>query len=66
VEITLNGELRAVPEGTTVAALLASLALSPTTVAVEVDLEIVPRASYAERALAPGAAVEIVTFVGGG
>jgi thiamine biosynthesis protein ThiS len=66
VEITLNGERREVPGGTTVASLLESLSLSPASVAVEVDLEIVPRATYATRGIAEGATVEIVTFVGGG
>lgn len=66
MEIELNGERRTVPGGTTVAALLASLSLSPGAVAVEVNLEIVPRAEYAARVLTAGATVEIVTFVGGG
>ena len=66
VEIMVNGEPRVVSNGATVSVLLAELALSPTSVAVEVNLEIVPRASYAQTALPEGASVEIVTFVGGG
>ncbi len=66
MEIVVNGEARVVKEGATVAALLAELSLSPQSVAVEVDLEIVPRARYGETPLREGASVEIVTFVGGG
>ena len=64
--ITLNGEPDAVPPGTTVAALLARLGRQTGRVAVEVNAEVVPRATYATRALAAGDRVEIVTFVGGG
>ena len=66
VDILLNGEPRAIDAHETIASLLSSLGLAASMVAVEVNLEIVPRARYAERALTPGAQVEIVTFVGGG
>lgn len=66
MEIELNGERRVVPDGITVAGLLSALSLAPGVVAVEVDLEIVPRTEYAARVLAAGSTVEIVTFVGGG
>lgn len=66
LQIVVNGEERAVPEGTTVAGLLADLGLEEQHVAVEANREIVPRAEHAARALADGDALEIVTFVGGG
>ena len=66
MEITVNGEPREFEGGATVAALLEALGLSPLSVAVELDLEIVPRALYAQTPLREGAAIEIVTFVGGG
>jgi sulfur carrier protein len=65
-EIVVNGERQMVPAGATVAALLATLDLSSTHVAVERNREIVPRSAYDETGLAEGDALEIVTFVGGG
>ena len=64
--IVLNGEPRAVTEGSTVAALVAELGLSPQQVAVEKNREIVPRGAHAQVVLREGDQLEIVTFVGGG
>jgi sulfur carrier protein len=66
IEIVVNGQTRQVPEGTTVAGLLEQLALSAPYVAVELNLEVVPRAEHAQRLLAAGDHLEIVTLVGGG
>jgi len=66
MHIHLNGEPREVPESTTVTELLSSLDLGALRVAVEVNLEIVPRARYLEHRLAEGDVVEVVSFVGGG
>ena len=64
--IQVNGEACEVPDGLTVAALLEHLELPRTRVAVEVNLEIVPKARHAEHEVQPGSAIEIVSFVGGG
>ena len=66
VEIMVNGGPRQVPEGTTIAALLAELSLEPRQVAVEVNLELAPRGQHAERVLNAGDRLEVVTLVGGG
>jgi sulfur carrier protein len=66
VEIFFNGEPRVVPEGTSVAGLLEQLEIRPKQVAVEVNLELVPRTRHAERLLAAGDRLEVVTLVGGG
>jgi sulfur carrier protein len=66
VEISINGQPRRVDEGATVAQLLDDLGLSTKYVAVEVNLELVPRARHAEHRLADGDRLEIVTLVGGG
>ena len=63
--ITLNGEERRIGAGD-VAALVAELGLDTRKVAVECNLEIVPRSLYGDTALADGDHVEIVTFIGGG
>jgi thiazole synthase len=64
--ITLNGDPRRVAAGLTVAGLLAELELPAAKVAVERNLAIVPRSTFAEVQLADGDALEIVHFVGGG
>ncbi|MBM7115902.1 sulfur carrier protein ThiS [Archangium primigenium] len=64
--IWVNGQAREVPEGMTLAALLASLEVGGPGVAVEVNAEVVRRARHAEHTLVPEDRVEIVTFVGGG
>jgi thiamine biosynthesis protein ThiS len=66
VEITVNGEPRAVEPGTTVAELLVRLGVEPRLVAVERNEQLVPRGRHAASALEPGDRVEIVTLVGGG
>ena len=66
VKLTVNGEPREVPDGATVSALLESLNIPTTGVAVEVNQAIVRRARHGEVRLSAGDRVEIVTFVGGG
>ena len=66
ISITVNGEPRRIIPGASIAALVAELDLDPRTVAVERNLEIVPKSAYAEIALADGDQLEIVHFVGGG
>jgi sulfur carrier protein len=66
VEIIVNGRPRRVADGSTVAELVGELELSTRHVAVEVNLDLVPRQAHAERRLAEGDRVEIVTLVGGG
>lgn len=66
MQIIFNGEPRIVAPGTTIAALLCELSLLPQHVGVEVNLDLVPRSQHAERMLAEGDHLEVVTFVGGG
>lgn len=66
MRIQLNGEEQTFEGVATVAALVAALELDPRKVAVERNLEIVPRSTYADTALADGDRIEIVTFIGGG
>jgi thiazole synthase len=64
--IRVNGAGRRVPAGISVADLALALGLEPAKVAVERNLEIVPRSTLAAVAVADGDEYEIVTFVGGG
>ena len=66
MQITVNGQSRDVSADTCVGELLDQLGLAGRPVAVEVNLELVPRAAHAEHKLAEGDQVEIVTLVGGG
>jgi thiamine biosynthesis protein ThiS len=64
--LTVNGQDRELTAGTTIADLLAELGLDPRMLAVERNLELVPRAQHASTELAAGDRVEVVTLVGGG
>ena len=66
LNVTLNGESRAIDPGLTVKSLLVSLGLDPAKIAVERNLEIVPRSTYDAVAVADGDRFEIVHFIGGG
>ena len=65
IAITVNGDPRRT-SAATLTALLAELGLDPAKVAVERNLEIVPRSTHADVMLADGDQLEIVHFVGGG
>jgi sulfur carrier protein len=66
IEIVVNGHLRRVPEGLNVERLLAFLEIDASRVAVELNREIVRKPEWSSAAIASGANVEIVWFVGGG
>ena len=66
IAIRVNGETRQIPSGLTIAGMLAELGLDPRKVAVERNLEIVPRSTLGEVPAEDGDSFEIVHFVGGG
>lgn len=66
MQITVNGEPQEIPTGTTVASLLQQLGKNPKFLAVERNLELVPRTEHASAELREGDSLEIVTLVGGG
>ncbi|HZI22969.1 MAG TPA: sulfur carrier protein ThiS [Gemmatimonadales bacterium] len=66
IDVTVNGERRAVTSGLTLLELLRSLALDPRTVVVEHNRAIVRRPRLGDVTIAPGDAIELVHFVGGG
>ena len=66
MNIHVNGQPRETAAGTTIAELLAELEVTQPHVAVELNLEVVPRAQHAETALRDGDRLEVVTLVGGG
>jgi thiamine biosynthesis protein ThiS len=66
MRITVNGELREVPDAWSVSALLAELGLDGPGIAVEHNLRVLRRADWESTALAEDDRLEIVHFVGGG
>lgn len=64
--ITINGEARTIDTPVSVQQLLVSLGLEPAKIAVERNLEIVPRSRYGEIVVGAGDNLEIVHFIGGG
>lgn len=66
MQIQVNGEQREVEASLSIAELLRQMELDPRYLAVERNLELVPRAEHAETLLAEGDRLEVVTLVGGG
>lgn len=66
MKIVVNGEERDFDGPLSVADLLETLGLHAPKIAVERNLEIVPRSHYAQTALEDGDRLEIVHFIGGG
>ena len=66
MRLTINGEERAFEALENVAELVAALGLDARKVAVERNLEIVPRSTYGATPLGEGDRIEIVHFIGGG
>ena len=66
IKVKVNGELREVRAGSSIAQLLEQIGIDAAKVAVERNLEIVPRSTLADVRIEDGDDYEIVTFVGGG
>ncbi|HEV8041344.1 MAG TPA: sulfur carrier protein ThiS [Bryobacteraceae bacterium] len=66
IQIVVNGQVRSVREGQTLTELLKSLEIAGDRVAVELDRKIIHRSEWDSTTIGPGAALEIVQFVGGG
>ncbi len=66
IQIVVNGETREVPEGLEVSTLLSHLGLPAGRVAIERNLEILPRSQWVKTAVRAGDRYEIVHLVGGG
>jgi sulfur carrier protein len=66
MHVTVNGDLREVPEVLDIPGLLEHLKLRSDRVAIERNLEVLPRKDWAGTRVAEGDRFEIVTLVGGG
>ena len=66
IQVVINGETRDVPTGLGVTELLSHLGLPADRVAIERNLEVLPRSKWVGTAVQPGDRFEIVHLVGGG
>lgn len=66
IDVTLNGELRSLHDGTTVAVVVAELDRGPAGVAVAVNGDVVPRSEWAATALRANDRVEVLAAAQGG
>jgi sulfur carrier protein len=66
MQLIINGDPVEVPEQTTAAQLIEILELTNKRLAIEANLEIVPRSQFEEHIFQEGDQVEIVTAIGGG
>lgn len=66
MKLTLNGEIHTLPDDLTVTGLIAHLGLPNKKIAVERNLEVVPKSTFGEVKLSEGDRLEIIHFIGGG
>ncbi|MFC7290773.1 sulfur carrier protein ThiS [Hirschia litorea] len=66
MQLILNGSPQEVPDGATLGQFLAELGLPEKGLAVERNLEIVPKSAYDSTRLEAGDRLEVIQFVGGG
>ena len=66
ITILVNGENHETPAGASIRTLLDQLGLNAARVAIEYNLQILPKTRWEETKVAPGDRLEIVQFVGGG
>ena len=66
ISVQVNGEPRTVAAGSSIAEMLREIGIDPAKVAVEHNLEVVPRSTLRDVQVRDGDAFEIVHFVGGG
>ena len=66
MDISVNGETKTFDAPLSVADLLNLLGLPQQKIAVEHNLEIVPKSAYEKHMLVEGDRIEIVHFIGGG
>lgn len=66
MNVIVNGDQKTLEEGATVADLIQTMALEGQRIAVELNLEIVPRSEHSKTVLNQGDNLEVVHAIGGG
>jgi sulfur carrier protein len=66
MQIKVNGEIREVPEGTSMLDLIETLGLAERVMASALNMEIVKQDAWEKAILKEGDTIELLDFVGGG
>lgn len=66
MKITLNGEAHSIDDDTKLQALIDQLGYSGKRLAVEINMEIIPKSQHADYIVKDGDNIEIVHAIGGG
>ncbi len=66
IEVTVNGKPVTLESSLTIERLLATVAVPPNYLAVELNADVVPRENHAAVLVKDGDEIEVVTLVGGG
>ena len=66
MQVQINGEVKSLPENSSLADLVHQLSLPPARIAIELNQQVIRRDAWAATALKENDRIEIVHFVGGG
>ena len=66
MQITLNGEVTALDDGTHLSQLIEQLGIEGKRIAIELNREIIPKSEHASYEIKNGDTIEIVHAIGGG
>lgn len=66
ISVQVNGEQRSIRASSSVSQMLEAIGIDPRKVAVERNLEVIPRSTLGDVQVSDGDSFEIVHFVGGG
>lgn len=66
IQVVVNGQPHSLAAGSTITQLLQSLGVRTELIAVEVNLDVVPKQQHSQTIVQAGDQIEVVTLVGGG
>ena len=66
IQVDVNGTPLQIPQGSTLDQLLLTLELSQKRLAIELNLDVIPRSQYSSQQLQQGDQIEVVHAIGGG
>jgi len=66
IDITVNGDAMSLAEDSTITDLIQKMELMGKRIAIELNMDVIPRSEHAQTMLSAGDAVEVVRAIGGG
>ena len=66
IDITVNGDAMSLTEGTTISDLIHKMELAGQRIAIELNMDVIPRSEHEQKILSAGDEVEVVRAIGGG